>query len=308
MAPTAISTGSSAEMRLLVALIIGAPLIITAQNPLPRFEFRGRVLGDSISTSGHPGVCSRRDVRQQSSCHELDVSIGEVTVDITYDYLHGRLFRVWLAYPPNRFDELTRVLAAKYGAPQTRAKRFVTIGGVRTPNPIYAWRFREGPLEVKKYGYPSARGNGSIATMKGLSELSRLRKAAAHRAALRELGTRGSHANRIELSRVESDTSHVNHPYFEFEVEEQAHMAAGSPQPRYPDMLKSANIVGDVAVQFVVDSAGRAEMETFRVLKSTHEGFTAAVRSALPEMLFTPARTGGRKVRQLVYYPFTFGK
>ena len=39
-------------------------------------------------------------------------------------------------------------------------------------------------------------------------------------------------------------------------------------------MLRSANVEGEVLAQFVVDTTGRADMSTFKVLKSTHELFT----------------------------------
>ncbi len=98
----------------------------------------------------------------------------------------------------------------------------------------------------------------------------------------------------------------TDQPYFEFQVEKQVQTASGSPQPRYPDMLKSANIEGEVLAQFVVDTTGRAEMGTFKVLKSSHDGFTQAVKNVLPNMRFYPAEIGGRKVKQMVQQPFTF--
>ena len=55
-----------------------------------------------------------------------------------------------------------------------------------------------------------------------------------------------------------------------------------------------------------VDTSGMYEHETFKVLKSTHELFTQAVRDALPLMRLTPAEVGGGKVRQLVQQPFIF--
>ena len=55
-----------------------------------------------------------------------------------------------------------------------------------------------------------------------------------------------------------------------------------------------------------VDTTGRAEMASFKVLKSTHELFTNAVKSSLPQMRFYPAEVGGRKVKQLVQMPFQF--
>jgi protein TonB len=98
----------------------------------------------------------------------------------------------------------------------------------------------------------------------------------------------------------------TDQPYFEFQVEKQVQTAAGSPQPRYPDMLKSANVEGEVLAQFVVDTTGHAEMNTFKVLKSSHELFTQSVRNVLPNMRFYPAEIGGRKVKQMVQQPFTF--
>lgn len=96
-----------------------------------------------------------------------------------------------------------------------------------------------------------------------------------------------------------------NQTYFSFQVEKQAEKIGG-PSPDYPETLRSAGIQGEVQVQFVVDVDGRADMNTFKVLSSTNELFTAAVRRALPRMRFAPAEVGGKKVRQLVQLPFTF--
>jgi periplasmic protein TonB len=97
-----------------------------------------------------------------------------------------------------------------------------------------------------------------------------------------------------------------NQTYFEFQVEKQVSPFPGNPAPRYPDMLRSANVEGEVLAQFVVDTTGRADMKEFKVLKSTHDLFTNAVRSALPNMKFYPAEVGGKKVKQLVQMPFQF--
>ena len=107
---------------------------------------------------------------------------------------------------------------------------------------------------------------------------------------------------------VVGGTAPVNtdQPYFEFQVEKQVQQVPGSGNMRYPDMLRSANIEGEVLAQFVVDTTGRYESGTFKVLKSSHDLFTAAVKNALPNMRFYPAEVGGRKVKQLVQQPFTF--
>ena len=97
-----------------------------------------------------------------------------------------------------------------------------------------------------------------------------------------------------------------NQTYFEFQVEKQVSPFPGNPSPRYPDMLRSANVEGEVLAQFVVDTTGRADMSQFKVLKSTHDLFTNAVRASLPNMKFYPAEVGGKKVKQLVQMPFQF--
>ena len=94
--------------------------------------------------------------------------------------------------------------------------------------------------------------------------------------------------------------------YFEFQVEKQVAPAPGNPGPRYPDMLRSANVEGEVLVQFVVDTTGRVENGSIKILKSSHDLFTNSVRSALGSMRFYPAEIGGRKVKQLVQQPFNF--
>jgi protein TonB len=95
-------------------------------------------------------------------------------------------------------------------------------------------------------------------------------------------------------------------PYFEFQVEKQVAAMPGQSPPRYPDMLRSANVEGEVLAQFVVDTTGRAEMNTYKVLKSSHDLFTNSVKQALANMHFYPAEVGGRKVKQLVQMPFVF--
>lgn len=94
--------------------------------------------------------------------------------------------------------------------------------------------------------------------------------------------------------------------YFDYQVERPVAPIPGTGSPRYPDILRSAGVEGEVLAQFVVDTTGRVEIGSFKVLRSSHELFEAAVRIALPSMRFLPAEVGGRKVRQLVQQPFVF--
>jgi protein TonB len=99
----------------------------------------------------------------------------------------------------------------------------------------------------------------------------------------------------------------TDQPYFEFQVEKPVVQAPGSPTPRYPDMLRQAGVEGEVLAQFVVDTTGRAEAGSLKILKSSHDLFAQAVKNALPQMRFIPAEVGGRRVKQLVQQPFSFG-
>jgi TonB family protein len=97
-----------------------------------------------------------------------------------------------------------------------------------------------------------------------------------------------------------------NATFREFQIEEPA-APLNNVQPVYPTELRDAGTTGKVIAQFVVDTTGLAQESTFRVIESDHALFTAAVRAALPQMRFTPARVGGKKVKQLMQQPFTFG-
>ena len=80
-----------------------------------------------------------------------------------------------------------------------------------------------------------------------------------------------------------------NQTYFEFQVEKPAEMIQDGTKPK-----------------FVVRSDGKADMDSFKVLKSTNELFTQAVKNALVRMHFSPAMIGGKPVNQLVQQSFQF--
>ena len=94
--------------------------------------------------------------------------------------------------------------------------------------------------------------------------------------------------------------------YFEFQVEKPAEMLSDSPKPKYPSVLESSGIAGEVQAQFVVNTDGRADMSEFKILKSTNELFAQAVKNVLPRMHFSPAMIGGKPVKQLVQQAFQF--
>ena len=83
---------------------------------------------------------------------------------------------------------------------------------------------------------------------------------------------------------------------FEYQVEEPVTPAAGTVAPRYPDELRKAGVTGEVLAQFVVDTSGKADVATFKVLNQPNEAFVNAVKGALPQMRFNPAKVGGRAI------------
>ena len=78
------------------------------------------------------------------------------------------------------------------------------------------------------------------------------------------------------------------------------------PQPLYPETLLFTGVTGQVLAEFVVDTLGHVELDTFGVISSTNPKFTQAVQRALPDWAYAPAMLGGKRVRQLVQQPFTF--
>ena len=85
-----------------------------------------------------------------------------------------------------------------------------------------------------------------------------------------------------------------------------ARLLSDSRTPKYPELLRQAGVEGEALVSFVIDETGTPDVATFKVIRSTHELFAAAVRAALPGMRFVPAEANGKKVRQVVSEPFTF--
>jgi len=78
------------------------------------------------------------------------------------------------------------------------------------------------------------------------------------------------------------------------------------PVPRYPAALGTAGIEGRVTLEFVIDTTGRVEPASLRVLESTHPAFEAAAREALARAVFRPARLGAYPVRQLTRQAIRF--
>jgi len=94
--------------------------------------------------------------------------------------------------------------------------------------------------------------------------------------------------------------------YTELEVDTAAARYDGSAAPPYPPNMLEQRKEGQVLIQYVVDSTGRADLGSITVMQSTHTEFAIAVTATLPHMRFRPAKIGAHRVRQLVQQLFSF--
>jgi TonB family protein len=102
-----------------------------------------------------------------------------------------------------------------------------------------------------------------------------------------------------------SSSADADQTFFDFQVDQPAKVRVVH-QPVYPEQLRASHVDGQVLVQFVVNERGEAEMNTFKIVKSTQPEFAEAVRRAISNTTYSPAVVHGRSVKQLVQQPFTF--
>lgn len=93
--------------------------------------------------------------------------------------------------------------------------------------------------------------------------------------------------------------------FMENVVEERPEVLSG-PALQYPDLLRQAGIQGRVIVQAIIDTTGRAEPPSVKIIQSPNPGFDQSARSYVLRALFRPARVHGRAVRVLVNLPIDF--
>src|SRR6266566_3941530 len=96
-----------------------------------------------------------------------------------------------------------------------------------------------------------------------------------------------------------------NEVFMEAIVEEKPAVLSG-PTLQFPELLRQAQIQGRVLVQAIVDTLGRAEPNSVKVLQSPNPGFDQSAKSYVIKALFRPARVHGRAVRVLIQIPIDF--
>ncbi len=109
---------------------------------------------------------------------------------------------------------------------------------------------------------------------------------------------------------VEGGTGPVvtDQPYMEAVVEERPENIQGTCALRYPDVLRQAGIEGRIMIEFVIDTLGRAERGSLRIISNGGQQlFEAPARDAvLNSCRYRPGRIQGRAVRVRVQQPVNF--
>lgn len=93
--------------------------------------------------------------------------------------------------------------------------------------------------------------------------------------------------------------------YGEAEVQERPHLTSGPPVT-YPAPLLLSRISGRVVLEAVIDTTGRVEDGTLRVIESSDARFNQAAKDYARAARFTPGRIAGRAVRVRFEMPVEF--
>lgn len=80
----------------------------------------------------------------------------------------------------------------------------------------------------------------------------------------------------------------------------------GYPPLDYPDLLRQAGVGGQVLVEAVIDTSGRVERGSLRVLEATNRAFEAAARDLVSGARYRPGRLRGEAVRVSIRVPVVF--
>jgi protein TonB len=76
--------------------------------------------------------------------------------------------------------------------------------------------------------------------------------------------------------------------------------------PKFPPVMQSAGIPGRVVMQFVVNTDGKVDAGSLKVMNSTHKAFEDPAKEALMKCPFKPGRSRGQPVRVLVQQAISF--
>jgi len=93
--------------------------------------------------------------------------------------------------------------------------------------------------------------------------------------------------------------------FSEAAVDERAEIVS-APSLEYPPALRQAGLQGRVTVQAVIDTLGRAEPASLKVIARPNTAFDQSARAYVLHAVFRPARVKGRAVRVLIKVPVVY--
>ena len=108
----------------------------------------------------------------------------------------------------------------------------------------------------------------------------------------------------VEGGRASGVVPSDNQVYSEAVVEQEPALLSGAPS--YPALLASAGIQGRVLLEAVIDTTGRVEPKSLKVVQSASPALEQPSRQWALKALFRPARLQGRPVRVLVHLPVDY--
>ena len=103
----------------------------------------------------------------------------------------------------------------------------------------------------------------------------------------------------VEGGRASGIVVSGNEVYAEALVEERPALLS-APPPVYPAHLRQAGIQGRVILPAVIDTTGRVEPASVRIMKSPNPEFDQPTKDWVQQALFRPARLQGRSVRVFI--------
>jgi outer membrane biosynthesis protein TonB len=108
----------------------------------------------------------------------------------------------------------------------------------------------------------------------------------------------------VEGGRANGVVPSADQVYLESVLEERPALLSGP--PAYPPLLRDAGIQGRVVLQAIIDTLGRVEPNSIKILQTTTRGFEQSSTAWAVAALFRPARLQGRAVRALVRFPLDY--
>ena len=90
------------------------------------------------------------------------------------------------------------------------------------------------------------------------------------------------------------------------DVMRQAPERLQGPSPVYPPLLLQAGIQGVVIVEAIIDTAGRVEPKSVRIVESPHPGFDQRAKEVVLSSVYRPGRVNGKAVRVMIRQPVSF--